>query len=236
MKTKSIIAIAGIILVGVVLTNISLVDAGHQPTNSTRKSVRPPKHDISKPTLDAGDARKPATSEEAIAFDEETNFAGWQQRFQSLLSEKSNREEAVAVLLAEIDSTFGKWADSQLTPLAELPPNERYDTLEIIDASIREGAAAIIELLELPGSRHVAVAAGALEAVAAEIQYAEVAPDHASRLAMLRLGRERQQRLGGVLTITDETERAKAMGELDQWYEASLAKVFPEDVVEDEMN
>ena len=53
---------------------------------------------------------------------------------------------------------------------------------------------------------------------------------------MLRLGRERQQRLGGVLTITDETERAKAMGELDQWYETSLAKVFPEDVVDDGMN
>jgi hypothetical protein len=169
-------------------------------------------------------------------FDEKANLTGWQQRFQSLLSENSNREKAVAVLLSEIDSTFGQWAESQIAPLAELPPIERYDSLEIIDASIREGAAAIIGLLELPGSRHVAVAAGALEAVAAEIQYAETAPDHASRLAMLRLGRERQQRLGGVLTIADETERAKAMGELDQWYEASLAKVFPEDVVDDEMN
>jgi hypothetical protein len=236
MKTKSIIAIAGIILAGVVLVTHSPVETGQPTTAPIRKSVRPPRHDISKPAPDAADAMKPAPSAEAGELDEEANLAGWEQRFQSLLSENANREDAVAVLLSEIDSTFGKWAESQLAPLAELPPNERYDSLEIIDASIREGAAAIIELLELPGSRHVAVAAGALEAVAAEVQYAEVAPDHASRLAMLRLDRERQQRLGGLMSITDEAERAKAMGELDQWYEAGLAQVFPADVVDDAMN
>ncbi|MEY3896067.1 MAG: hypothetical protein RLZZ214_1587 [Verrucomicrobiota bacterium] len=179
---------------------------------------------------------KPAPSGEVGALDEEVNLAGWQQRFQSLLSEKPYREDAVTVLLSEINSTFGKGAERQIPPLAALPANERDDPLEIIDGSIREGAAVIIELLELPGSRHVAVAAEALEAVAAEVQYAEVAPDHASRLAMLRFDRQRQQRLDGLVAITDETERAKARGEIDQWYEAGLAKLFPADLVEDAMN
>lgn len=172
----------------------------------------------------AGDSVKPST-----ANDETANLAEWNTRFEALLEEKGNRDEAVTALLTEIDGVFGHWVQDQITPLADLPPTERYDGLAIIEASVQEGAAAILKQLGLKGLRHVRVAAGALEAVTAEMQYAEAAPDHASRLALLRLDGERLDRMQQAGIVDDETARTRAMVDLDIWYEAGLAKIFTDE-------
>lgn len=238
MKTKStLIVLASVLLVGTVVLTVSTIN--HVPresdsasqANLMRKAPRPLQQKTSKPVRKTAGPKQPAASTLTEELDEEVNLAGWEQRFQSLLAANGTRAEAVALLRSELDSVFAKWVQERIVPLASVPPSERYDALEIIDASVREGAAAILDMLEIPGSRQISVAAGALEAVAAEIQYAEAAPDHAARLAMLRLDRNREQRYGEVLALADETAQQQAMSELEGWYQSALATIFPADEV-----
>jgi len=167
--------------------------------------------------------RKAASAPEDV---ESVNLSNWQSRFDSLLQESASREDAVRGLMTELDAVYGKWVNAQIASLAELPPIDRYDRLNEIEISVREGAAAVLELLGVEGSRHVAVLAGALEAVSAEIQYAEAAPDHESRVGLLRLDQERQTRIEQVLAITDEPAKTQALGELDAWYDSGLCRIF----------
>lgn len=69
----------------------------------------------------------------------------------------------------------------------------------------------------------------ALDRRRSEIQYAESAPDPESRVAMLRLDRERESRMEKVLTITDDSASTPASAELDAWYDAGLGGIFAAD-------
>jgi hypothetical protein len=241
MKNKTNIILAGLFLTGVLTVTVRLSNNDSATATETkapviRKMARPPSLQSGNPGPQAREMeRTEATLISEADFDEEVSLTGWQRRFHDLLAEKGNREEAVAVVLAEIDAVFGAWVGERLAPLASLPPGERYDPLANIEESVRGGAAAIVELLEVRNADHVSVAAGALETIAAEMQYAESAPDPASRLAMLRLDKERQERMDGLMSITDEAAMSKAMDELNQWYETAIAKVFPEGPAEAEI-
>jgi hypothetical protein len=168
----------------------------------------------------------PESTTRALVSDEAANLSEWNSRFEALLDGHGDREQATAALLKEIDGVFSNWVQDQITPLAELPPVERYDRLVIAETSVQEGAAAILKQLGIKGRRHVQVAAGALEAIAAEMQYGEAAPDHASRLAMLRLDAERLERMEQAGAVDDESAKTQAMTDLDVWYETGLAKIF----------
>ncbi len=157
---------------------------------------------------------------------ETANLAAWQQRFGTFLEQSGHREDAVRSLLAEVGSAYGSWVREQIALLPEPPCVERYDELADIQTSVSEGVAAICEHLGIAESLRVSAAAGPLEAVAAETQYAEAARDTASRLALLRLDRERQIRLEEALALADDAEKTLAMTELDAWYESGLGGIF----------
>jgi hypothetical protein len=129
-------------------------------------------------------------------------------------------------LLGEIDSTYRTWVAAELSPVTGLPPAERYDELADIERSVVEGTAAILEQLGIEESRHLAVVAGPAEAITAETHYAEAANDSATRLALLKLDREREARLEKALVLADETARTQAVAELEAWYDASLGGIF----------
>ncbi|PAW66556.1 MAG: hypothetical protein B9S38_13515, partial [Verrucomicrobiia bacterium Tous-C4TDCM] len=95
-----------------------------------------------------------------------------------------------------------------------------------IERSVVEGTAAILEQLGIEESRHLAVVASPAEAIVAETQYAEAANDSATRLALLKLDREREVRLEQALVLADETARTQAVAELEAWYDASLGGIF----------
>ncbi|MES2438639.1 MAG: hypothetical protein V4584_06225 [Verrucomicrobiota bacterium] len=166
--------------------------------------------------------RKAAPAPEDV---ESVNLSNWQSRFETL-QQSAGREDAVRALMAELDAVYGEWVDARIAPLAELPPIDRYDQLNEIEISVREGSAAVLELLGVEGGRHVGVLARPLESVTAEIEYAEAAPDHESRVGLLRLDRERQTRIEQALAITGEPEKTQALGELDAWYDAGLNRIF----------
>ena len=75
-------------------------------------------------------------------------------------------------------------------------------------------------------SRHLAVVAGPAEASDAETRYAEAANNSATRLALLKLDREREARLEQALALTDETAKTQAVAELDAWYDTSIGGIF----------
>jgi hypothetical protein len=187
-----------------------------------------------------------ATQVDGIVLSEEATYQseadlaaginGWKDRFNTLLTEHGDRDAAIEALLTELDTIFTNWVEKEIEVISELPPLDRYDKLDVMGQSLREGAAEVLEELEIPGSRHHALVATAMNKLTAETEYAEAAPDHASRLAMLHIDRERQGRMNEVVTIKDETARAQAMSELDAWYDNSLAKVFPENAEDNEMN
>ena len=135
-------------------------------------------------------------------------------------------DDSVRRLISELDSVFGKWVESRIAPLEELPPTERYDRLVEIEESVREGAAEILDRLGIEGSRHFKILPDSLESVSAELQYAQAAPNHAARVALLRLDQERADRLEKVMVIEDASEREHAMSELDIWYDVGLGRIF----------
>lgn len=223
MKTKALIVLASATFGTAVfladhLTGPSATPEVRNPVQESRQSAARPAP-LATPDIEPD----PAIQEDA---GNAANLANWQTRFNTLLQQNPDSDEAVRLLLAEMDAAYGDWVTNQITPLAALPPGERYDRLAEIEIAVQEGAAAILDLLEIEGSRHVSVLAGPLEAVSAEIQYAEAAPDPASRLAMLRLDRERESRLEVALAITDDSAKTQAIAGLDEWYDNGLGGIF----------
>lgn len=221
-------------------TKVSIITASATIGIAVFLAVKPAKPTASaevRPTIQQSDRQHtraasfaaPVTEPEP-AFEENTdeasNLADWQDRFENLLQQGESSEDAVRLLLAEMDAVFGDWVAGQIALLAELPSAERYDRLSEIEIAVQEGAAAILDLLEIEGSRHVSVLAGPLEAVSAEIQYAESAPDPQSRLAMLRLDREREARMENALALTDDSAKSQAVAELETWYDSGLGGIF----------
>ncbi len=135
------------------------------------------------------------------------------------------------IALADAIATTGCWIQEQLGGLAGLPPVEHLQRLAELEAAAREFTLAALERLDIDDGTRVHATACALEPVWAEIQYAEAAPDPASRLALLRLDRERMTRFQKARSQVDRNERAQAMAELDAWYQASLESLFPSDAV-----
>jgi hypothetical protein len=132
--------------------------------------------------------------------------------------------------LADAIATTGCWIQEQLGDLAGLPPVERLRHLAEIEAAARDFTLAALEPLDIDDEARVHATACALEPVWAEIQYANAAPDPASRLALLRLDRERMARFQKARALVDGNERAQTMAELDAWYQASLDSLFATDV------
>ena len=135
------------------------------------------------------------------------------------LAEHWQKNHAVLSVIAEV------WPEV-LAAEGALDPAERYDELADIERTVADGTAAILDQLGLDESHRLAVAAGPAEAIAAEVQYAEAARDSDSRLALLRLDRERQARLEQALALTDDAAKTQAIAELDAWYEAGLGGIF----------
>jgi hypothetical protein len=158
--------------------------------------------------------------------EESAHLAAWRDRFDALLRESGDPEAARKTLLAEIDETYRTWVAGQLTPVTALDPAERYDELADIERTVADGTAAILDQLGLDESHRLAVAAGPAEAISAEVPYAEAARDSGSRLALLRLDRERQERLEQALALTDDAAKTQAIAELDAWYDAGLGGIF----------
>lgn len=241
MKLKITLALAGI-LAAAFACHIGIKDSDAKPLENdapaTAKAERKTKQSPA-PAIETPDAGI-VDSEEGGADQSEENLAagidGWKSRFATLLAEHGDRDAAVAALLAELDTVFTGWVEKEIEVVAKLPPTNRYDKLDVMGQSIREGVSTVLETLEISGSRHHALVATAMDKLSAETEYAEAAPDHASRLAMLKIDRERQGRLNQVVAIEDETARAQAMSELDAWYHGSLAKVFPDNAADEEMN
>ncbi len=223
MKTKvSIIIASATIGIAVFLAgNPADPNTSSDVRTATQKSNRPLTRAaaLTAPTIEP----EPATQEDA---GEDANLADWQDRFNNLLQQGESGDNAVRLLLAEMDAVYGDWVAGQIAPLAKLPPAERYDRLAEIEIAIQEGAAAILDLLEIEGSRHISVLAGPLEVIAAEIQYAESAPNPHSRLALLRLDREREARLENALAITEDSAKTQAIAELETWYDTGLGGIF----------
>lgn len=223
MKTKVSIIIASATI------GIAVYLAGDPATLATSSEARPAIQKSDRPLTRAASFAEPISEPEpAILEDagEASNLADWQARFTTLLQQGESSDDAVRLLLAEMDTAYGNWVAGQIAALAKLPPAERYDRLAEIEIAVQEGAAAILDLLEIEGSRHVSVLAGPLEAIAAEIQYAESAPDPHSRLALLRLDREREARLENALAITEDSAKTQAIAELETWYDTGLGGIF----------
>lgn len=174
----------------------------------------------------AAEARHAERVNEAADPDEAANLAVWKDRLAALAAEHGDRDLALQTLLGEIDSTYRTWVAAELNPVTGLPPAERYDELADIERSVVEGTAAILEQLGIEESRHLAVVAGPAEAIVAETRYAEAANNSATRLALLKLDREREARLEQALALTDETAKTQAVAELDAWYDTSIGGIF----------
>lgn len=159
--------------------------------------------------------------------DEAESLDAWKEQFESLLAAGESRENAAITIAKNVDQVFAAWVEKEIAAASVLDAQERMDRLILAETQVQEGAAAIYEALELSGGRRIEVAADAIDALAAEIQYADAAPDHSSRLAMLRLNRERDQRMDAAVAMTDESAKTQAMRELDQWYESSMGELFP---------
>ena len=223
MKNKSLIALAGVAF------GIAVFLAGRMAGPPAMTHFHPSFQKHNRPAPRSISIAAPETAPGPEIQDDNrdaANLADWQVRFNHLLQQGGTPDEAVRLLLAEMDASYGKWVANQIAPLANLPDTERYDRLAEIEIAVQEGATAILDLLDIEGSRHVLVLAGPLEEISAEIQYAESAPDHQSRMAMLRLDKERESRLERVLAITDEPAKAQATAELDTWYDSGLGGIF----------
>lgn len=237
MKIKALAALSLALATVAALVTFSSSPEAPQAAEApqvTRKE-RPEKSRIASQAAEVTEQTRTQRMNESLQDDDalQANLDAWSLRFDQLTAAGTSREQAVGMLLSEIDGVFSQWVAEGIAPLAARPPAERYDELELIAQAVREGAAAVIERLGLPGARHESVAAAAMDLVRAEIEYAEAAPDPASRLAMLRLDRERQQRLAGLEGIADETERARMLSGIDEWYESGLASVFPDEAADE---
>jgi len=148
---------------------------------------------------------------------------GLRERLTALLSVQPYATVAYEQLAAEIDHRYHAWIEGEIRILAERPPRDRRDPLADLEQSVIEGAAAIVEHLAIPGAPPATVLADSLELLAAEIQYAEMAPTHEARLALLRLDQERQ----ALLTAWAAAGAAspEAPPEVEAWYDQEMAAI-----------
>ncbi len=216
---KSKFAIAACVITGAAVLSYEMIPPRSAPASAVSTEIRK----ASRPARAAEPTTAPREQDA-----ESQNLSAWKDRYESLASQGGDNEEIVKQLKTEMDAAYGKWVADEISVLEKLPAADRYDRLADIEEQLKEGAAAVFEELGLEGGRHFSVIATALDAIHAESEYAEAAPDHASRLALLHLDRERGERLNRVVAITDEVAKTQAMGELDVWYDQSLAVVFPE--------
>jgi hypothetical protein len=224
MKTNTLLlaSAAGLLCTAAVLLSDPAAPAAPAPVESRHRAESAPRN----PAPAAAEARHAERLSDAADPDEAANLAVWQDRLAALEAEHGDRDLALQTLLGEIDSTYRTWVAAELGPVTGLPPAERYDELSDIERSVVAGTAAILEQLGIEESRHLAVVAGPAEAIVAETQYAEAANDSATRLALLKLDREREARLEQALALADETARTQAVAELDAWYDAGLGGIF----------
>lgn len=144
------------------------------------------------------------------------------RRFDEILVSKSDADQK----LAAITGTAGAWLQERIDLLEGLKPVDRYRKLSGIESEARELVLAEFERMGIEEELRVKLLAGALEPVHAEIQYASAAPDPASRLAMLRLDRERLLRLQQARTSTDENQKFAQLAELNSWYQNGLEAIL----------
>lgn len=234
MKSRIIPSIAGVALATAFIVGVMRQESspslppGPAVTHKER-SARVAAPSLPEPAEEKPEERILSRIQFAPAGEEAANLELWRKHFNALVAEKGDATAAVETLRNDVDVMLSEWVDAQIELLAGLSPEERLDQLEIVRNAVQEGAATILGSLGLPGSQHVANAFNALDKVRAEIEYAEVAPDSSSRLALLHIDRERQSRLDEVVGIEDEEARSQAETELEDWYQHSVAKVFPDE-------
>ncbi len=233
MKTTTAItltAAAFLLAASIILTSNNVQPAGNPETFLPAKKLR-----------EAPSAATPTTSTEnpeitetpSEETDDSVNLAAWTNRFAALAEETGSRNAAIELLKAEMDSIYHQWVAGEIATLSKLPPADRYDRLAEIEGELAEGAAAILELAGIDGSRHATLLARAMEAVSAEIQYAESNTDHQGRIALLRLDLERQSRLEGALQITDSNGQQLALAEIDRWHDSGLGEIYQPETAEE---
>lgn len=155
----------------------------------------------------------------------------WHARFTALVDECGKHEEAGARLISELDQQYHAWVSAKVAALADLPPLDRYDELAEMDARVRKIAEVVLGHLGIAGGRHHDVLAATLEALSAEVRYAELSGTHEQRVAMLRLDRERESRFGDLLAangLGPGTE-TQVRNEIEPWYESELRRIVGAD-------
>lgn len=161
---------------------------------------------------------------------EAANPTASRQRSEAPPEMPADREDAVDALLAEVSSTYRDQVQGGIARLAELPSAERDAELAEIGRSVAESMNVILENLGIEESRRAGATAAAADTIVAEIQYAEAAPDPASRLALLWLDRERQARADEALELADPTEQSQALAEIEAWHEDGLGGIVADQV------
>ncbi len=158
----------------------------------------------------------------------------WTARFDHILKTTKTREEAEAKLIAALDAEYFPWVRAEIHTLTELPLPERYDALDTLELALTEGSSALLDALGLETRLHGAGISQALDLLAAERQYAQVAPTPDTRLGLLQLDREREARH---LALIEQGLEADALAtavdlELENWYQEARGKLLeiqPED-------
>jgi hypothetical protein len=173
-------------------------------------------------SAEARTARKSKAAARAENPSRKQHAADLARRFDEIIVSQTDADRK----LAEITGTAGAWLQERIDLLAGLEPVERYRQLGGIESEARDMVLAGLERLGVDGELSVKLLAGALEPVHAEIQYASAAPDPASRLAMLRLDRERLLRLAQVRTCTDDGQKSWQLAEINSWYQDGLEAIL----------
>ena len=152
----------------------------------------------------------------------------WQDRFSALLAECGDREEASARLIAELDQKYHEWVTPKLAALASLSPRERCDSLVKMKKRIRTVSAAILNHLGIASARPDSVLTGSLEALTAEIKYADIRGTHEQRVAMLRIDEERRSRFAKLIAETGSGSDTDLLvrTELEPWHEEQLRSIL----------
>jgi hypothetical protein len=220
MKKSTLLITTGVLLIAAA----SLLPCPHGTSGTSAATTSKPTKIAHRRSVRPDD--RPSRSQRPDDGGETANLAAWQSRFDALLAEKGNREDAILQLLQEIDALYHAWVSDQLLPVVDRPPGERYDELADIEHSVSDGTSAILDQLGIGEARRLDAAGSPAEKLSAEVQYAEAARDSDSRLALLRLDRERQSRLEQAFALGDEEAKLQAVAELDAWYDAGLGKIF----------
>lgn len=185
---------------------------------------------ISRPALPAVQGFNPSlpstSGGPAPAPPDHHSLSGWRQRLAELSAAEPDAIEAHEQIAAEIDHQYHAWLQGEIRALAELPPRDRHDRLADLEQSVTEGATAIVEHLAISGAPPATLLADSLEVLAAEIQYAEMAPTPEARLALLRLDHGRQARLTAWAAAgAADPAGPEVPPEVEAWYDQEMAAI-----------